>query len=322
MSRAVLPSGRWLVLAHDEPGAVRLESYAERLADSLRELGQEALVVRAQRGARPRSTPCLREHGVAPVPTPLTRPNQLLAGAVRLQRVLDELVRTEGPFDALLVEGALGGLVGPPLASRHHLPLVLALPTCEVGRRQNQLTREHLNLAELEHWGVGRAAAVLVPDEETAAAAREHYQATPTVVPVPVTGLGPPPHADLLLRRLGLTEPFVLVLAEEQGDRERDGIFARESEHPVVWAGTDLWVKSSSGAAPERRAGGPVAGPALGALLSAAGSVLVLDRAAERNADAQQLEHSARAGAQAGAAPTALVGVAVRILKKRKELSP
>lgn len=284
-----LPRARWLVLAHEEPPAVLLQSYAERLAGVLRQLGQEALLVRVRRGALPsRGRGVAWEVELPPIPLPRKHSNRLLARAIPLQRALAELVRTEGPFDALLCEGALGALVGPPLAARAALPLFLALPDCEAAARGTQLTREQLYLAELEHWGADRANTVLAPSRPVAEGIARYYEHQPRVVPVPVDSVAAPPVSAPLLGRLGVPTPYALVLAEELSEREGALLFAGPTELAVVWAGPDLWVRTS-GHPPEPRARGRVLGPALGSLLASADVVLVHDRCPERRADAARL---------------------------------
>lgn len=285
----LLPRGRWLVLAGDEPHAVHLESYVERLAGTLQRLGQETLVVRVRRGVLPAvARSGVREVELAPISAPLDGAHRLLVQAIHLQRALGELARAEGAFDALLCEGALGALVGPAVAARSSLPLVLALPHCEAARRRNQLTREQLYLAELEHWGAERARAVIAPTRAVASGVERFYRRSATVVPVPVEGLEAPRRPGLLGERLGLPSSHVLLLAEDLTEAERAALFAHPTDRAVVWAGPDLWVRAPGGPF-ELRAPGRVRGPVLGALLAGAEAVLVHDQSAERRADAAAL---------------------------------
>ena len=285
-----LPRGRWLVLAGDEPAAVRLESHAERLAGTLRELGQEAVLARVQRGRFPSRCVGLREIDLGPQPVPGSAAGRLLAAAIPLQARLGRLSLEEGPFDAVLAEGALGGLVGPPLAARVGVPLVLALPDCEVERRGNQLTREQLHLAELEHWGADRAARVIVPSPEVQAAVRARYGREAGWVPVPSLDLAAPARVHRLLERLGLPERPLVLLGEELGHRERQAAWdwLTTQGEPAVWVGQEVW-SLLPGQPPRRLAGCSARGAALGALLAASSAAIVIDRCAERRADALAL---------------------------------
>ena len=193
---------RWLVLAGDEPPAVWLASYAERLADHLRRRGDDALVLRLCRaklaGGVPRAG--LLDVSLGPLPPTVTEEHRMLLASARMQRIADEIARTHGPFDLLLAEPLLGALVAPPLAQRMGLPFVLALEDCEVSRRGNVLTRGQLYQAELEHWASAHATALLVPTSQAADGAREHYSTDAIVTGWPTSA--PPTIEESELVRL------------------------------------------------------------------------------------------------------------------------
>lgn len=221
----------------------------------------------------------------------------MLTASVGLQRRLGELARRE-KLDGVLAEGPLGALVGPALAERLGLPLVYLLGDCEVHRRRDQLTREQLYLSELEQWACERAARVLVPNAEVGQAACRHYGLrAPQVAAVPTRGVAPASDDEVarLLERLSLPSSPILVPAPELGDEERQCLLAADLGAPLVLVDRHTWASCPGG---ERRprvlSRRPPRGPALGALLTAARSVLVADRTAEVLADVARLVRPGR----------------------------
>lgn len=269
---------RWLVLAPEEQPTADLRSYSERLGHALASRGHEVVVVRPRRGrfaSRPprAGEPMVVEVDGGPLPIARTRENALLGTAAAFHRHVDRVARELGPFDAVLAEGALAQVSGEPLASRLGIPLVLALTSCEVLRRGNQLTRDQLYVAELEHWAAERADAVVVPWPEVEAGVHEHYQAAHvTLVPWPAAGSVI--RADdfdpaRLLERLDLPSPFVMVMG-----REPDCSNGRVLEgRPILWSRDRALL---TGAGDTRLLSGTrVAGPTLVGLLKAAEAVVV-----------------------------------------------
>jgi hypothetical protein len=176
-------------------------------------------------------------------------------------------------------EGALGALVGAPLAERTGAPFFLALERCEVARRSNRLSREQLYWAELEHWGADRAKAVLVAFESETDPVRRFYKAEDVRWFEPLPHVKRPSAPERLLRALGLEDPFVLVLAPElsEDDQERmlEGEFPEGIRTVALASPSGLRLRGLEGQVLLSRL--PAAGPALAALLVTARSVIGLD---------------------------------------------
>ena len=276
---------RWLILAAEEPAAVWLASFAERVGDNLRRQGDEVLVVRLQRGRLQPPPSCADrvEVQLGPLPAAVTVENALLLASVGAQRVADQVARERGPFDVLIAEPPLGALLGPALAERLEVPLVLALEDCEVARRENCLTRDQLYRAELEHWAAERARLLLVPGEEAAAAARRHYSATSLAVtgwPTAADLAPPDPVSDArLLARLGLRAPFWLIRAprlESNGVLDLAGALGQSGRQGLVIG--DSFGARATGAAAVPLTRRPTAGPALEVLARSCERVLHVGR--------------------------------------------
>ncbi|MGE3376466.1 MAG: glycosyltransferase [Vicinamibacteria bacterium] len=286
---------RWLVVAGAEPATVELRTYAELLARDLAARSAEVTVLRARRrqSAAPVATlpgaPDVVEVELGPLPAPETEASQLLAQAAALQRRADRVARERGPYEGVLAEGPLGALVGAELAARLGVPFHLALERCEVARRQNRLTREQLYLAELEHWGVERAAAVWTPSEEVADAVRRYYEAARVSCVVPAwPALAPPELRERLrlLAALGLPAAPALAVLGPPPPQERPR--SARPDAPVLFLGSGLWVWQPDGSL-ERLGRRDPRGPALAALLMAAGRVVALEADDPRVREAEAL---------------------------------
>ncbi|MGE0709141.1 MAG: glycosyltransferase [Planctomycetota bacterium] len=284
---------RWLVVAGSEPGTVELLSYGERLARDLAARGEDVTLLRVRRrqllptSPSPEGTPVLVEVDLGRLPAPASEASRLLVLATALQRRAEHVARERGPFDAVLAEGPLGALVGSELAARLRVPFHLALERCEVERRQNRLTREQLYLAELEQWGAERAETVWVPTEEVAAALRRYYGAREVVCVSPPPGpLTPAEQPERLLAALGLAAPLALAVLSPPPPEE-----SRPTESPsatVLFLGDGLWAWHADGAL-ERLGRQDPRGPALAALLAAAGRVVTLEADDPRAREAEAL---------------------------------
>ncbi|MCW8140302.1 MAG: glycosyltransferase, partial [Planctomycetota bacterium] len=260
------PAGRrrWLVVDGGGAPTVDRQTYAGRLAQVLSSSGHDVLV--AHVGSTRRAGVGPREVRLDPgSPPPGATPAQaFLASSAPLQRQLDRLAREHGPFDALLVEGALGQLAGPPLATRLCVPLLLALPTCEVQRRHGRLTRDQLYLAELEHWAADRAAHVLGPWPDVAAAVTARYEvSSPALVAWPASEVRAGGRGDLSAR-LGLDPPYAVLL----GFREARG---EPSLSRVALTDEATFVE---GGGAQRRLGRRARGRLLAALLAGARAIV------------------------------------------------
>lgn len=282
---------RVLVIAGDEPEAVLLRSYAERLAWDMAAIGHSVVVARLRRGrltgrlARD-GEPTILELEAGPLPSGTTPENHRLALAGPVHRRLERLIREHGPFDALMGEGTQGNLSGPPLAQQFGLPLLLALDRCEVALRNNHLSREQLYTAELEHWACDRARVVLASNLAVERDLRQHYKLTSILVVAPSRAGPSAPASDdaaRLLRRLAIEAPFVLVLAHDERRAFLDSVPGRT----VVLAGRGVWLRRADGST-EQLSDRPVVGPALGALLTAA-EVVVATGEDLRSDEAQRL---------------------------------
>lgn len=266
--------GRWLVLADREPPAIGLRGYAERLARLARAAGAEVTVLRLARGRLPgrparAGEPETREVSLGPLPQASTPENAMLLASGHVQRILDEVAREGGPFQALLAEGPLGALVGPPAAERLGMPFVLLLEDCEVARRTNHLTRDQLYRAELEHWAADRARLMVVPTQAAEAAARGHYCAKDVAVsgwPALTGALPDPASVERLWRRLSLPPGLALVRAPLLGANDAAalaGELGRRGQ-PAVVLGEAAVVSGAGEIRPLSTR--PAAGPALAAL--------------------------------------------------------
>jgi glycosyltransferase involved in cell wall biosynthesis len=221
---------RWLFFVGTEPASVDRKTYAERIAHALAARGHAVTIARERRTLLPRrearsGEPVTHELDVGPLP--LWR-DTTLSVAAPLHARLEALVREHGPFDVVVGEGGLGGLVAAPVAERLGLPFVLALETCEVARRENRLTREQLVCAELQHWAARRARAVVVPSSACAEGIQRFYGARSVVArgdPDPASQRTA--EAEAFVRRVGL-EPRAyrvhgrddaIELATKKGER-------------------------------------------------------------------------------------------------------
>lgn len=282
-----LSRGRWLVIADEEPEAVRLESYAERTATELKELGQEVRIALARRRTLPGPgvSPCLEELDPGPLPIGLTATNRMLMRAPAFERRLAELTSEWRP-DAILAEGPLGGLLGPSLARRLDVPLVFLLRDCEVARRRNHLTREELYLAELEQWACERSALVAVPSLAVGEAAIRHYATRdPYLLSTATRGVRAPLEPERLLRRLGLPDLSLLVFGAGLDDDERQAVLGAARRRTTLLVGPALTL-CCPGAAPAQLARQTPRGPALGALLAVAHEIHLAGGCPELEADA------------------------------------
>jgi hypothetical protein len=287
---------RWLFFVGDEPATVERKTYAERLAWGLARSGHEVVVARAQRGVLPRhpitsaSQPLVLEIDPGPLPDALTIPNGILAASSALHAGIDRIAREHGPFDALVGEDALGGLVASTVAERLGHPFLLALAGCEVARRGNKLTREQLNVAELEHWFSDRALAVLAPTPDAAAAVATFYKNQRVrVVAPPWPRCRLPREAGRLSARLGL-EPgaYIVVLSPHRGEREKAGLLGGDPSAALVLMTDDIRSRTTSGDT-RLLSRAPAQGQALAALLLGAAGVVALDTEDPRMLEARAL---------------------------------
>jgi hypothetical protein len=198
---------RWLFFVGSEPASVDLRTHAERVAWALAARGHAVTIARERRTALPGrpargGEPVVQELDVGPIPR--REGDATLAIAAPLHTRFEALAREHGPFDVVVGEGAIGGLVAGPVASRLGIPFLLALDACEVAKHDNRLTREQLAHAELEHWGTGRARAVVVPSSAIAAHVERFYGARGLVATATAVSRERPTRADDFVRRIGL----------------------------------------------------------------------------------------------------------------------
>ena len=279
----------------DEPATIERKSYAERLAAGLARAGHEVVVARARRGVFPRRSgtkrgePTVVELSEGPVPQAATGPNRLLGRAAALHAGFARLAAERGPFDAIVGEGALGGLVAQPLAERLGKPFFLALDDCEVTRHGNRLTRAQVNVAELEHWSVERAASVVVPRREVADSVGSFYRGERTrVVEPPTARVLVPREAESFMSRLGLRGDFTLVFSPHEGEKEKDLLLKGAVRQPLVLVTDDVRVRLSEGGT-LLLARAAARGAVLGALVAAARRIVTLDPSDPRAAEARDL---------------------------------
>jgi hypothetical protein len=283
------PKRRWLFFVGAAVPSVTGLTYGERLARDLASRGDEVVVARARRGVL---TPRERAHGlgeprlveleVGPLP------ERGFTAAAALHAAFERLAGELGRLDGIVGDGPLGALVAQPVAARRDVRFFLALEDCEVLRRGNKLTREQLYGAELEHWGVDRARAVVVASRETEDAVRRHYRARTVVTITPSPRVAGAPEAGSLVKRLGLEGvAFAAFLTAETGEREKAAILAGTRDTALLLA-DDVWLKKSSGEV-ARISREPATGAVLAAILKAASVVVPLSARDPRAEEARAL---------------------------------
>jgi glycosyltransferase involved in cell wall biosynthesis len=285
--------GRWLFFVGDEPATVERKTYAERVAGGLARSGHEVVVSRTRRRAYPclvpeeSGEPAVVELDLGPIPRARTGPNHLLASAAALHMGFARVADERGLFDVIVGEGALGGLVAQPVAARLGKPFVLALRECEVAKLGNRLTREQLNIAELEHWWADRAEAVVVPSREMHEAVSSFYKTKHIIVLSPAARVKRPEDAQRLAQRLGLGD-YVVILSPHEGEKEKSALLRGSSTKNLVIVTDDARLKSASGDVRLLSRLAP-RGTALAALLAGSKAVVALERGDPRAAEACEL---------------------------------
>lgn len=264
---------RWLVVTSGP--------YGERVANSLRERGHDVLVASEKRSVLParevEGRVALEAVSLAPTFTELDR---ALASASPLHRRLTKVLEKRGPFDAVLAEGAWSALVAAPAAERLGLPFFLALERVEIERRRNKLTREQLNVAEVEHWAVERARAVLAPNPGIARDIERYYDASPVLcLPGAKRDTGAPRGGSALAAALGLGT-FGVVLGSSLSPAEKR-IVLTSTENTIVLVSDDLRAGRRGEESRVLSSGAPC-GSVLAALAGAANLVMTLDPKDER----------------------------------------
>lgn len=252
--RATRRARRWIFFAGDAPKAFSGRTYAESLAHSLAEGGDQVVIARGRRGLLPprEPRPLSRQPRVVELdPGPLVGASGIkaeLQRAASFHAAFERLAGETAP-DAVVAEGAVGALVGAPVALRREIPFLFALEEPEVTRRENRLTREQLYRAELEQWAVERARAVLVPGREAEEAARHFYKAGRVKrVPKPEGNLPRPTANDLLLSRLGLRRGgYSIAVLNELSDGDAQKALCRSQGEAIAVGPQGVWALSGSG---------------------------------------------------------------------------
>jgi len=287
---------RWLVVAGEAPKTVTGKTYAEGLAFDLAARGHEVVLARRRLGAlapreRVEREPEIVELVAEGLPAAPTDANQALRGAAALHAALTRVGRERGEFDVVLGEGPFAALLAQPFAVREDLPFVLAIPGTEVARRKNRLTRDQLYWAELEHWACDRAAFVVTPDRKAEEDVRSTYKARKVVTVAPEPRVPGIAGTERLARRLGLRDPFVLLLSGDMSGKDAKRLLSQSLVEEC-----DLLLATSGGLWQRRNAQDirllsdrAASGPALGALMSSAFAVLALDEADPREREARIL---------------------------------